>query len=197
MSGTPEAAIAEPAPATAERAPVRRLLVLAAVAAGLAVLVAVTVLPGLAPPLPERSGELLVEFDPAAVRRVEIQPREGEPYAFERRGDAWLLEGRSEAQEVPADRLDGFLDTLAGMTRLVVISEPDIDPAEFGLDPPRARILLRDGKEVPIAIGDRNPPLTALYVQVLPGTNIVLVGAVLFWEFDKLANLARRQPVEP
>ena len=46
------------------------------------------------------------------------------------------------------------------------------------------------------AIGDRNPPLTALYVQVLPSTKIELVGSVLLWEFDKLVALTKTLPVE-
>ena len=179
-----------------ERPPTRRLLVMAAVAAALAVAVALTVLPGLAPPVPTRVGQPLVDLDPKAVSQVEVTPREGTPYSFARRGGGWVLVRPAGAVEVPADRLDGFLQTLAGLTRLVEIGEQDVDPAEFGLAPARARVVLRNGKEVTFAIGDRNPTLTGLYVQILPSSKIVLVGAVLLWEFDKLAVLAR-QPVEP
>lgn len=182
--------------ASGDRPPFRRLLIMAGVAAVLAVAVGATVLPGLAPPVPTRTGEPLVEIDPKKVRVIEITPREGPSYAFLRNEQGWELIRQGGSMMVPDDRLDGFLTTLAGLTRLVEIGD-DVDPTEFGLAPPRARVALRNGEEVTLALGDRNPPLTGLYVQVLPSSKIVLVGAVLLWEFDKLAALARTQPVEP
>jgi hypothetical protein len=180
----------------ASRAP-RRVAILAAIAALLGVVVFLTLLTSekLAPP--KRPGEPLVALDPKEVRRVDVAPRQGAPYSFARKDGGWVIEGRGDDGEVPADRLDGFLETLTALTRLVVIDEPDPKLADFGLDPPRAVVTIHGATDVALAIGDRNPPLTALYVQILPRTNIVLVGAVLLWEFDKLASLAKSQPVEP
>jgi hypothetical protein len=196
MSGAPaglgDAALADDAGAGP---PLRRIAVLAAIAALLGVIVVVTVVPHAFAP-PKRPGEPFLHFDPKRVRRIDVAPREGAPYSFARKDGGWTMSGRGDASEVPADRLDGFLETLAGLTRLVVIDEPGQNPADFGLAPPRALVTLHGDGDVAIAIGDRNPPLTALYVQVLPRTNIVLVGAVLLWEFNKLAALARTQPVE-
>lgn len=175
--------------------PFRRIAVLAAVAALLGAIVVVTVLPHAFAP-PARKGEPFLRFAPKSVRRVDVVPREGAPYSFARKNGGWTMSGAGGETEVPADRLDGFLETLAGLTRLVVIDGPGESPADFGLAPPRAVVTLHGDTDLAIAIGDRNPPLTALYVQVLPRTNIVLVGAVLLWEFDKLAALARTQPVE-
>jgi hypothetical protein len=176
--------------------PVRRLVTMAAIAIALGVLAAFTVLPGLAPPLPEQ-GERLLVFDPKRVRVIDVVPRGGMPYAFVRKDSTWTLTRGDVSVEVPSDRLDGFLQTLAGLTRLVVIDDPNLNRAEFGLAPPRALITVRDGEVHSIALGDRNPPLTALYVQVMPSSNIELVGAVLLWEFDKLAALTKTLPVEP
>lgn len=183
----------------ASRPPFRRIAIMALIAAVLAVIAVLTVLPGLAPPVPERTGERVVELDPKTIQRIEVTPREGAPYSFLRKDRTWFLASAAGDIEVPSDRLDGFLDTLAGLTRLVVIDEPDLNLAEFGLAPPRARVTLRDGgdRTITLALGDRNPPLTALYVQVLPGTNIVLAGAVLLWEFDKLVALSKTPPVQP
>lgn len=179
--------------------PVRRLVVMAAIALLLGVFALLMVLPRLAPPLPNQGGERLAWFDPKLVRYVEVGPRDGAAYSFTRSRETWFLVRQDGAKtEVPSDRLDGFLQTLAGLTRLVVIDDPKLDYAEFGLAPPRAVITVRDGgKGFTIALGDRNPPLTALYVQVLPRSNIDLVGAVLLWEYDKLVALAKTQPVEP
>lgn len=177
--------------------PVRRLAVMAAVAAVLGVVALVTVLPRLEPPVPTQSGERLFDFDPKRVRIVEIITRDRQVlYSFTRRNGTWTLSGPEGEAEVPADRLDGFLETLAGLTRLVVIDGPEIDRKEFGLLPPRAMVTIRDGRATTFAIGDRNAPLTALYVQVLPSTNIDLVGSVLLWDFDKLVALTKTLPVE-
>jgi hypothetical protein len=170
--------------------PVRRLTVMAGVAVALAVVAAVSVLPQLEPPAPTQGGERLFDLDPKRVRIVEIITRDRPVlYSFTRRDGTWTLSGPEGSVEVPADRLDGFLETLAGLTRLVVIDGPEIDRKEFGLLPPRAMVTIRDGRTVTFAIGDRNAPLTALYVQVLPSTKIDLVGSVLLWDFDKLVAL--------
>lgn len=178
-------------------APLGRILVLAAIAALLGLVALVTVLPALTPPLPDRGGETLVQLDPKRVRQIDVLPREGAPYSFNRRHQTWTMSAQGREAEVPADRLDGFLETLAGLTRLVVIDGADANLAEFGLAPPRAIVTIRDGRVLSLAIGDRNPPLTALYVQILPEANITLVGSVLLWEFDKLVALSKTQPVEP
>lgn len=184
--------------ATGTPAPVRRVAMLAVATVVLAVVAAAMALPRLAPPAPTREGDLLFSFEPRRVRTVEVlvRGRKGS-YEFSRRDRTWTLRGPGGGvEEVPADRLDGFLDTLAGLTRLVEISGPEIHLADFGLEPARAVVTVRDGRGFMFAIGDRNPPLTALYVQVLPSTNIVLVGSVLLWEFDKLAALIKTLPVE-
>jgi hypothetical protein len=183
--------------ALGSRPPLRRVALMAAVAAALALITFLTVLPGLKEAAPKRTGELVVALDPKQIRQVDVAPRDGGPYSFARKDGGWVIKLPGGESEVPSDRLDGFLETLAGLTRLVVIDEPDVSRAEFGLDPARAVVTMRGDKEIALAIGDRNPPLTALYVQVLPKANIVLVGAVLLWEFDKLTALARTPPVEP
>lgn len=173
--------------------PVRRLLVMAAVAGVLAIVALFTVLPRVVSrPLPTQGGERVFPFDPKRVRAVEFLTRDQPvPYSFTRRNGTWTLSGPQGSVEVPGDRVDGFLETLAGLTRLVVIDEPGTDLKDFGFVPPRAVVTIRDGRGFSFAIGDRNPPLTALYVQVLPSTNIELVGSVLLWEFDKLVALTK------
>jgi hypothetical protein len=199
MSGLSEAALpaAVSDDATGVTVPVRRLLVLAALAVVLSAVAALTALPKLAPPAPTQIGERVFHFDPKRVRAVELslRGRKGQ-FKFIRRDATWTLYGPEGSVEVPADRLDGFLETMSGLTRLVEIAGPEIAPTDFGLDPPRAVVTLRDGRTSMLAVGDRNPPLTALYVQVLPSPTIVLVGSVLLWDLDKLIALTKTLPVE-
>lgn len=177
--------------------PLRRLAILAAIAIALAGLAAALALPKLAPPAPTQSGERLFSFEPKRVRAVEISLRGRKGlYEFIRRDGTWTLYGPEGKAEVPGDRVVGFLETLAGLTRLVEISGPDVRLPDYGLDPPRAAVTVRDGRGIMFAIGDRNPALTALYVQVFPSANIQLVGSVLLWEFDKLVALIKTLPVE-
>jgi hypothetical protein len=179
--------------------PVRRLLALAGVAAVLAVVAALTALPKLAPPAPTQIGERVFDLEPRRVRSIDmaLPPEKGGLFKFVRRDATWTLYRRDGiSAEVPADRLDDFLAAVAGLTRLVEIEGADIDGKDFGFDPPRAVVTIRDGGARAFAIGDRNPPLTALYVQVLPSPTIVLVGSVLLWELDKLIALTKTLPVE-
>lgn len=176
--------------------PVRRLLAMAALVAALGIVALFTVLPRVtAPPPATQSGERVFELDPKRVRAVEITDLRG-VFRFVRRDGAWTLRNDRGAVDVRSDLMDGFLTTLGNLTRLVVIDDPDVDLKDFGLAPPRAIVVIRDGRTRTITIGDRNPPLTALYVQVLPSSNIELVGSVLLWEFDKLAALTKTLPVD-
>lgn len=176
--------------------PVRRLLVMALVAAALGIVALFTVLPRvMAPPPATQGGERVFEVDPKRVRAVEMTDLRG-VFRFVRRDGAWTLNGAGGSLEVSSDLMEGFLTTLGSLTRLVVIDDAEVDLKDFGLAPPRAIVVIRDGRTRTITIGDRNPPLTALYVQVLPSTKVELVGSVLLWEFDKLLALTKTLPVE-
>lgn len=167
-----------------------RLAVLAAVAVGLGLLVAREVPRRLGPPAPRARADPLVAIDPVAVREVEVL-RAGTRGVFRRSADGWALEAQSGAPVPATDLVEGLLAALRGSSRLAQFSEPDLAP--FGLDPPRSEIVLRGPSEQRILLGNRNPPLTALYVQIWPGTEIVLTGSVLLWELDKLVGLVARE----
>lgn len=156
---------------------------LLALAGFLGLAVAIDLPPRLAPPT-EAPKVPLVGVPPATVVSIEVAGRE-ERGRFERVVGGWTR-SRSGGPAEPADAgvVDGFLDQLARLGRLTQFVEGDL--GAFGLAPPRGSIVLRGAQEATIVIGDRNPPLTALYVQVLPAPDIVLVGSVLLWEYDKL-----------
>lgn len=160
-----------------------RLAGLLALAAVLGAVVAVDLPPRLAPPTEEPKTPLL-GVPPSTVVSIEVAGR-GERGRFERVNGGWTR-SRSGGSPEPADAglVDGFLDQLARLGRLTQFVEADL--GAFGLAPPRGSIVLRGKEEATILLGDRNPPLTALYVQVLPAPDIVLVGSVLLWEYDKL-----------
>lgn len=135
----------------------------------------------LQPPPPEIVP--LVAFAPADVVAVEV--RSGARHVVaRRRDDGW--EGAARAKAV-----EDFLRALGGVGRISHIPVGDRELAEFGLeDPARSVVLVRRDPQAPLRIdvGRDNPASTAVYVRVDRVGPIVLAGAVLTWEIDKLAR---------
>ena len=175
------------------RLQMRRVVALAVVAGLLGLAVIRLVLPLLDPPPAALPSVPLLAIDPAQVREL-VVTRGGVTGRLAREGSGWKRIGTPDGgTAVQAEPIEGFLRTASTLGRLGEFVETDL-PA-FGLDPPRGEVELIGPDSSTIRIGDRNPPLTALYVQVLPGADIVLVGSVLLWEFDKLAALVPGQTV--
>jgi len=189
---------AEPATATAvdpagdrarEPLPWRRLAALAAAAALLAPATWSAVSARLAPP-PATPSSPLVALPAGGIDALEV--RGGDVAGvFRRSADGWTFApDGGAAKPVDADVPDGFLRTLAGLGRLTQFVDPDL--AAFGLERPRGTFVLGGGPGMTIDIGNRNPTLTAVYVRSEPAPDVVLVGSVLLWEWDKLVAAARR-----
>ena len=145
-----------------------------------------------------RLGEpLLSAFVPSAIQEINIRWRKN--FRLMRKDGGWIIEDPTGLAPVPDDRVDDFLASLGGTVSVIAIGDAGtVNLAEFGLDPPQGEIVLAsaDRKELRILLGDRNPPLTGLYVEVMPGGNVTLVGAVLRLELEKLAALASAEPPE-
>lgn len=174
--------------------PWRRLAVLAACAALLGLVALWTVPARLAPPV-QAVAEPLLRLDGTALREIEV---EGDGVRGVLRRDAageWQVAGPGipGEQTIGGTTVQDFLAAVQSLPRLTQFVDADLAP--FGLDPPRGQVVLRGAGETTIRIGDRNPALTALYVQVLPAADVVLVGSVLYWEFDKLVGSIRREAV--
>ncbi|MEO8604855.1 MAG: hypothetical protein ABI629_19975 [bacterium] len=133
-----------------------------------------------APPLPAADLEHLLVFDPADVTALDL--RRGERVLHsERTADGW------SGVQRPAD----VNDFLTGLTELYEIMKLDVGTdqlAAHGLAPAAGTIELtrRDAPPLVLLIGNRNPPATAVYAQVSPGGPVVLTGALLIWNVDKL-----------
>lgn len=92
-----------------------------------------------------------VAFAPATIERITFRPAgDGQVIELRRRDDGWHL---TAPVERPArdGRVVQVLESLRQRTRSCYAAA-DHDPAEFGLEPPRARIELDD---VTVAFGDR------------------------------------------
>ena len=175
-----------------EAIPWRRLVVLGTIALALGLAALWTIPSRLAPP-PTRTEKPLVAIDPAAVRELDLESGKLEARIV-RDGTGWRATGPAfgGGQTIAGGPADDFLDVVRSVPRLTQFVESDLAP--FGLAPPLGKVTIRaDGRETAIAIGDRNPALTALYVQLLPAPDVVLVGSVVYWEFEKLVGSVRRE----
>ncbi len=128
-------------------------------------------------PTPHRP---LLQIDPAVVTGVRVQFA-GQTREVGRTGSDW-------AGVTPTAAIADFLAALTGLGVLGEMPSAPGDLAQYGLDAPRTVVELerRDGASpVVLRVGERNPPGTAVYVQVGASGPVALVGAVLLWEIEK------------
>lgn len=138
----------------------------------------------LRPPAPVEEAPLLA-VPPAAVVRVEVEDG-GVRLVAIRRDSGWSdAEGRPWRGDVVADLLESL-----GTIRPVMTVDPDpADPADYGFGPDavRIRLLAADGRSLlALDVGERNPAWTGLYARRTGSREVLLVGALLHWELEKL-----------
>lgn len=161
----------------------------------LGVVVIVDVLPRVNPPPPKVEGTKLVPpaLDPISEIRI---VRGRKDFRLEDNSGVWEMIDAEGRTVIGNDRVEEFVATVRGLVQIVDIGESsEVSLADFGLADPREKLVLASdsGAEIQIWLGDRNPPLTGLYTLLLPEKRVVLVGAVLLLELDKLAALASVQ----
>lgn len=151
--------------------------------------------------LPAAAGHApLLRFDVAAVDGVDITGPTG-VIRLRRQGTAWR---RARGAPLPApEGVDALLETLADIRPLATIASAPVDLESFGLDPPRSRIAISLGPErspLTLVLGDRNPAWTGVYALASSAPDqVVLLGALILWEVDKISRAARqdRDPPSP
>jgi len=123
----------------------------------------------------------LLIFKPDEIVSVRVE-QEGQVRAAERSGKAWA----------GCDEPDVVDDVLRNLSHLGVLAEIPAAPdelADYGLQPPRTVVELRQrDRPVPLVlqIGDRNPATTGVYVRIGDHGDVALAGALVAWEVDKL-----------
>jgi Domain of unknown function (DUF4340) len=146
-------------------------------------------------PLPTPQTPALLDAPLTSVSRFEWQ-----------RGDDRLTLVRTPAgwhdaagHPWPADVVDVALDALASLHPHPVLSDEPIDYAQYGLEPAAERLRVLDGTGTELLamdIGNRNPAWTGSYARRSGRPEVLLVGALLRWELDKLRS-ARDAVTQP
>jgi hypothetical protein len=144
--------------------------------------------PGLAPFTP--SGLMTIPLED--VREVDLQAGE-DRWHFVRAGDGW----RSTLGMAPAGfaaRLDGALTLLrnSGPERVLDATEvAGVDPAQFGLDPPRLRVVVNGntGSKFAIAFGATNVLGLSHYARREGSREIALLPGFVAEEWERVGKM--------
>lgn len=122
----------------------------------------------------------LLAFDPAAVTAVAVR-RGDQRWRAERAADGWSGAGRDTD-------IDGFLHDLGELAVILPIEVGPDTLRDHGLEPPQASVELTRAGAPPIVlqIGARNPPATGVYVRLGDQGPVVLTGALLLWDLEKV-----------
>ena len=141
-------------------------------------------------PLPTPAEPPLLHGSIDRVARVEWT-RDSERLTLVRTSTGWRdASGHPWSAEV----VDAALGTLASLHPTTVVGSEPVDLAQYGLAPPRERLELSDdGGRALLAmdIGNRNPAWTGCYARRDGRDEVLLVGALLRWEIEKLRSVHR------
>jgi hypothetical protein len=121
----------------------------------------------------------LLAFQPAEVDAVRI--RHGERELTARR----LVEGWDGAD---SGAIDVFLRTASELGRVMEIPAGEAVLQDYGLDEPRSVVELTLSGKAPLVlqVGKENPAGTGVYVRVNGEGPVILAGALITWELNKL-----------
>lgn len=122
----------------------------------------------------------LLAFDPATVTAIAVRRGDRE-WRAARTGEGWSGAGR-------ATDMDDFLHDLGELALILPIEMGPETLRDHGFEPPQATIELTRAAAPPIVIlvGARNPPATGVYVRVGREGPVVLTGALLLWDLEKV-----------
>ena len=127
----------------------------------------------------------LLDARPGDVARIELIGEAGR-LTFVRTPDGWH---DAAGHRRPSDVVDAVLDSLGSIHPHAVLEGETVSLAEYGLAPARERLLLSDDRGetlLALDIGTRNPAWTGFYARRDGRDEVLLVGALLRREFDKL-----------
>ena len=146
-------------------------------------------------PLPTPDTPPLLDAPITSVSRVEWQ-HDRDRLTLVRTPDGWH---DAAGHPWPADVVEVALDALASLHPHPVVTGEPIDFTEYGLAPATEQLRVVDGtgnELLAMDIGNRNPAWTGSYARRSGRPEVLLVGALLRWELDKLRS-ARDAVVQP
>jgi hypothetical protein len=134
----------------------------------------------------------LLADPPGAVARVALEER-GARLTAVRQERAWVDE---EGRPWSGDAVSGLVTALGSLRPVMVVERDPVEPGEYGLGPDAVRLeISAEGGQrlLALELGEQNPSNTGVYARIGERREVVLVGALLRWELDKLRQAAPRR----
>jgi hypothetical protein len=90
--------------------------------------------------------------------------------------------------------IDDLLAALATIRPMDALPEGAPDLTDYGFGSAATTLAVSAGAApiVQLQVGDRNPAWTGVYVRRTGSAEVLLVGALLHWELEKLRRVATR-----
>jgi len=106
-----------------------------------------------------------------------------------RRGGVWHADGSTI---LPAGLIEDLLATLEAIRPTDALTPSESDAGDYGLGSAGTALILSgaDGPVLELQIGDRNPAWTGMYVRRVGSAEVLVVGALLHWELQKIRAAA-------
>jgi len=128
---------------------------------------------------------------PEEVKKIEIKRLNGGELIGERNEmRRWVLVkgNRDEQEEL---KVNDFIFSLLMLVEIEKFRVENTQLKTFGLENPAVQITLTDitDKTYQILIGDTNPVRTSIYVKRAESPQVIIVGAILNYELQKIAPL--------
>jgi Domain of unknown function (DUF4340) len=148
------------------------------------------------------AAKLFPRFDPAKVTRVEVIRPGGNTLRVERTGRTWSLTVPLQypAQDSP---IESLLKAIGGLSRRAYIPATELlsrtnSLAEFGLDPPRARLIVQEGDHrLELSVGANTLLHHQAYYQLVGTDGVIVCDGALAEALPDSANAWRDATLLP
>jgi Domain of unknown function (DUF4340) len=134
----------------------------------------------------------LLAVAPAEVARVDLDEA-GSRLTAVRGAHGWTdASGRPWREDAVAD----LVGTLGGLRPVMIVDPAPREPEDYGFGPAARHLAIAtaDGRSVlALELGERNPAWTGVYARRDGRPEVMLLGAVLTWELEKLRAAAPSQ----
>jgi len=138
-----------------------------------------------------KPGPLLFELSPGEVKKVEIQRLDGGELIEERNESRrWILLKGNRIEQWES-KVNDFIFNLLMLVEIEKFKVENSQLKYHGLENPTYTITLTDitDKTYQLLIGDSNPVRTSVYVKFVESPNVIITGAILNYELQKIAPL--------
>ena len=138
----------------------------------------------------KKVGPPLLALRPEEVKKIEIKSLNGGELIGEWKEKRWSLVKGNEVGNWGAT-IDDFIVNLLMTVEIEKFRVANTQLKTYGLENPAFQITLTDitDKTYQILIGDPNPVRTSLYVKRAEYPPVIIVGAVLSYELQKIVPL--------